>query len=186
MREKTKAVFLIVSVFLASVTPLWAADGKGKNSEVGVYLGVGTTSTSEGNYHPILFALHMAFDIIHHGRHGTFFLVFEPQVNPVFSPHRDIEGGLGLGFKYAYRFHERFAPYFMGIFGPHYITFRCADQENGFLFSSTLEAGFAIHLNENSLVHVGYRLRHLSNGGFKTPNGGLNTQFLTVGYAFTF
>lgn len=182
----TKLFFLIIIVVLIRGMHVWAGEPSEKSSQMGIIAGFGTGPSSEGTYHPILVALHFSFKIAHPVPYGTFSIVLEPQVNPAFSPHREIEGGLAIGFKYAYQLSNHLFPYLMGTFGPHYITFRSEDQENGFLFSSTLEAGLAFKLPRDNQLQIGYRFRHLSNGGLKVPNGGLNTHFFTVGYAFLF
>ncbi|HOJ52696.1 MAG TPA: acyloxyacyl hydrolase [Syntrophales bacterium] len=190
---KRKAIVLIIPLLIAFVVPFPTGAGERpeKGCEIGIVSGVGTGHSTAGNYHPILLATRLAWDI----RkvlpqlaiwNGNLSFIFEPQVNPAFSPHTDVELGLGLGLRYIYKWSERLAPYLLGTFGPHFITLQDEDQKNGFLFSTAFEAGLCFYLDNSSFFQLGYRFRHLSNGGLWEPNGGLNSHFLTIGYTWLF
>ena len=45
---------------------------------------------------------------------------------------------------------------------------------------------FYYFLSENSAMNIGYRWRHLSNAKLNMPNDGINTNFITFGYAAFF
>lgn len=170
--------------------PAWAQSTVGA-SEIGFITGIGTGSSSAGRYHPILLTLHLASDVRRYIPtlsipRGTMFLLCEPQINPAFAPEGDIEVGVGFGLQYNYHLTDRFSPFIMGTVGPHYITLQDRHQENGFVFASTIGVGIATNLDKRSLLSLGYRYRHLSNGGMNEPNHGINTHFFTLGYVLRF
>jgi opacity protein-like surface antigen len=76
--------------------------------------------------------------------------------------------------------------YIMGSVGPHYISVVSTRQANGFIWSDVIGGGFYFHLTNDSAINVGYRFRHLSNAHFATPNGGIDTNFVIVGYSVFF
>ncbi len=159
--------------------------------EVGAVVGYGTGSIQEGNYEPILLSVHLAYDLKGYfpslGNHpGILAAVCEPQINPVFQPKSDIEFGVGLGLKYMYPLTDNLYPYIQGTVGPHYVSVQTEDQASGFLFADTIGGGLYYFLNKTSAVNVGYRFRHMSNAGLKSPNGGINTHFGTIGYSVFF
>lgn len=39
------------------------------------------------------------------------------------------------------------------------------------------------HMGQGSALNIGYRVRHLSNGGARVPNTGINNHLLVVGYS---
>ncbi|MCX7981673.1 MAG: acyloxyacyl hydrolase [Syntrophales bacterium] len=179
--KKRRIGILSVLFFLLilGISPCIASNRGDKSAEIGYVLGIGYTHTSEGNYHPILAAFQLTFNLKISPSWHNFYLLLEPQVNPAVASQGEIESGVGLGFKYVFHGHRILHPYLLGTFGPHYITFRCPEQENGFLFASTLEAGVSIQLDKKSYLQFGYRFRHLSNGG-------LNSHFFTTGYFMAF
>ena len=160
-------------------------------TESGIVTGFGTGSTSEGQYQPILLAWHLAADLKKYwkpleGHQGILSFVLEPQINPSFGPSTDIEFGVGVGIKYMYPVTGRISPYVLGSVGPHFITVQDRDQANGFIFASTVGAGIYYYLDKKSAINLGYRLRHMSNAGLKSPNSGINNHFGTIGYSVFF
>ncbi|MFA7464880.1 MAG: acyloxyacyl hydrolase [Syntrophales bacterium] len=160
-------------------------------TESGFITGMGTGSVTKGDYEPILLIWHLAADLKPHlrflGNHrGTLSFICEPQINPAFNPDTDVEFGVGFGLKYMYPVTDRISPYVMGSVGPHFITVQDNDQATGFIFADTIGAGVYYHLTTKSAVHAGYRFRHMSNAGLKSPNSGINTHFGTIGYSVFF
>ena len=88
--------------------------------------------------------------------------------------------------KYTHSLTGRLTAYLMGSVGPHYISLKTVDQASGFIFADTVGAGFYYRITESSAINIGYRFRHASNAGLKMPNGGINTNFCTVGYSVFF
>ena len=68
--------------------------------------------------------------------------------------------------------------------GPHYINAQTQRQAKGFIFSDNLAAGIRLPLPAHLAgeFNIQYRLRHISNAGLKSPNGGINNGFLVVGF----
>ncbi len=181
---------MVLCIFLLPASWSWAQPIAGL-SEIGLITGIGTGNSSEGHYHPILVTLRLAADVRKYiptldVPRGTLFLLCEPQVNPAYAPESNIEFGIGFGLQYNYHLSDRFSPYIMGTVGPHYMTLQDRDQENGFVFASTIGAGLCTHLDKKSVLYIGYRYRHLSNAGTHEPNNGINTHFFTFGYALRF
>ena len=117
---------------------------------------------------------------------GSLSIHLEPQFNPVIAPETDFEFGIGLGVQYTHPLTDRLSAYISGSAGPHYISVVTRDQANGFIFSSAIGAGLYFFITKNSALSLGYRLRHLSNAGFTTPNQGINSHFGVIGYSVFF
>jgi hypothetical protein len=159
--------------------------------EAGFIAGYGTGSIHEGNYEPVLLIAHLAYDLKAFfpslDKHrGILSVVCEPQINPVFQPKSDIEFGVGLGLKYMYPATDNLYPYIQGTVGPHYISVQTDDQASGFTFADTIGAGLYYFVTKTTAVNAGYRFRHMSNAGIKSPNGGINTHFGTAGVSLFF
>jgi len=157
-------------------------------SEAGMVGGFGFGRIPEGHYEPILMAAHFGLDIgryfhipeTHRGR-LTFFM--EPRFNPVHEPHGDCELGIGIGLQYVYPIFRNLFFYAAVSSGPHFISVRTEQEARGFLVDSEAGGGFYIAVGKGSALNIGYRIRHLSNGGVRTPNTGIDNHFLVVGYS---
>lgn len=156
-------------------------------SEAGMLGGFGFGKIPEGHYEPILMAAHFGLDInrllripgTHRGRF-TFFA--EPRFTPVHEPAGDYELGLGIGIQYVYPLLRNLFFYAAVSSGPHFISVRTEQQARGFVMDSEAGGGFYIPFGRSSALNIGYRIRHLSNGGTRTPNTGINNHFLVIGY----
>ncbi len=188
----------LLSVLVLTIQPACAqSPGKSGSSpipwvtESGFITGMGTGSTSEGQYRPILLMWRLGSDLKQfinplENHKGSLSAICEPQINPVIDPRMEVEFGVGLGLQYTYPVTPKISPYIMGTAGPHFITLPNENQANGFVFSSTIGAGLYYNLNQSSAIGIGYRYRHLSNAGLHRPNGGINTHFGTIGYSVFF
>ena len=150
--------------------------------------GFGTGKVSGENYENVLLIWHLGMDLKRYfpglkNRKDSFSAFIEPQFNPSFRPDRYFELGIVVGIQYRYPVTERWSLYLQGSVGPHYISLQTENQANGFIFSDTAGGGFYYFLSENAAVNFSYRFRHLSNAGLAKPNGGINSQFVTVGYS---
>ena len=171
-------VFLIVSVYShadAAGSECLVNTGR-SNTESSVIVGYGTGDVEEGSYEPVLLIYRLGWnlkkffpDLEKHT--GTLSLYIEPQINPIFN-RETLTDSVGA--------------YLFGSVGPHYISVKTSDQANGFIFSDTVGAGLSFFLTEKSAINVEYRLRHMSNAGIESPNGGINTHFGTIGYSVFF
>ncbi len=156
-------------------------------SEAGMLGGFGFGKIPEGHYEPILMAAHFGLDINRFlripGTHRGRFTVFaEPRFAPVHEPAGDYELGLGIGIQYVYPLLRNLFFYAAVSSGPHFISVRTEQQARGFVMDSEAGGGFYIPFGRNSALNIGYRIRHLSNGGIRTPNTGINNHFLVIGY----
>src|SRR3989304_4482082 len=121
------------------------------------------------------------------GRFYTPFSFFiETQFNPSHNPDENFEFGVTPGLQYRYPFTEKLSGYLLVSAGPHYMSLVTREQENGFIFSDTIGGGLYYFLKENFALNLGYRFRHMSNSGLAKPNDGINTNFITFGYAAFF
>ncbi len=180
----------LVVIFLFTVAiPLATADNI---YEAGTVVGFGTgykLSNTE-RYDPVLLALQFGMDMKKmlpdlEGHKGHFFIFAEPQANPV-NNMKYYELGFAVGIKYMYPVTVNFLPFVMASVGTHYISMETQEQGNGFLFSDTLGVGVYYMFKENMAFDAGYRLRHLSNAGLRSPNDGLNCHIGTVGFSYFF
>jgi hypothetical protein len=185
---------LIFSTGIAIATDEISASAPTSNrffGESAFITGFGTGSIHEGHYQTALLIWHLGINLdrvfpslkSHKGK-LTFFI--EPQINPVVNPEADFEFGMGLGFQYQYPIMEKLSAYVLAGVGPHYISVVTDDQANGFLFSDMAGVGLYYHLTDQSAIHVGYRIRHLSNCDIEIPNGGIDSHFGVIGYSVFF
>jgi|GEM_PF-670253 len=156
-------------------------------SEAGMLGGFGFGKIPEGRYEPILMAAHFGLDINRFlgipGTHrGRFTIFAEPRFTPVHEPTGDYELGLGIGIQYVYPLLRNLFFYAAVSSGPHFISVHTEQQAKGFVMDSEAGGGFYIPFSKNSALNIGYRIRHLSNGGTRTPNTGINNHFLVIGY----
>lgn len=111
----------------------------------------------------------------------------QPQFNLVkgdYTPEGsfDYEFGLNLGIRNYVKINEGFYFYQMLGSGPHYISAKVGRQASGFIFSDNLALGTLLRLNEKGwFLNFQYVQRHISNAGFKDPNGGVNSYNFVIG-----
>ena len=161
-------------------------------TESGLLIGYGTSNIADGrHYEPILLIWQLSKDLRPYWEplkkhQGSLSFIFEPQLNLAFNPRSDVEFGIGLGLKYTYPLMDRLHLYILGSTGPHYMALQTDEQASGFIFADTVGVGLSYRLTPGSAISLGYRYRHLSNAGLKSPNSGVNTQFFTIGYSAYF
>jgi lipid A 3-O-deacylase len=160
-------------------------------TEKSFIVGYGDGSIKEGRYQPLLMAGHFGIDLKRYfpglrDQRGSLSLFVEPKFIAVTNHDKDYEFGAGIGIQYRYPCMDKISLYVMGSVGPHYISIETSEQAKGFAFSDEIGVGLYYHLTKKSAINVGYRFRHVSNAGLKTPNGGMNSQFVTVGYSVFF
>ncbi|MDO8724275.1 MAG: acyloxyacyl hydrolase [Syntrophales bacterium] len=153
--------------------------------------GIGSGKITEGDYQPVLLMWHLGMDLKKslprlEKHRGSLSFFIETQFNPSHNPDANFEFGISPGFQYRYPFTEKLSGYLLVSVGPHYMSLVTRDQENGFIFSDAIGGGLYYFLNENFALNLGYRFRHMSNTGLTQPNGGINTNFITFGYAAFF
>jgi hypothetical protein len=160
-------------------------------TESTVMVGYGSGGLPSKNYEPILMLWHLGYDLKglfkdlpKYG--GTLTGFLEPQINPVFRPEKDVEFGVGIGLKYMHPLTKALSGYVMASVGPYFITLQTQEQVNGFIFFDTASLGLSFFLTPKSAVDLEYRFRHMSNGGIRQPNDGINVNMVAIGYTLFF
>lgn len=179
--------FVIVTAALAITAIGNAQDYYIRTKYYGIYFGysVFDQDINQFDYEPYLLMFHHSIPLTRKNAANVFSIYFEPQINPVLFDHKlNIEFGLNTGLMYSRKISRALFMYVMLGSGPHYINAQTQRQAKGFIFSDNIAAG--IKLPMPSLLagelNVQTRLRHISNAGLKSPNGGINNLFLVVGY----
>ena len=167
---------------------LWKSVRIARDTESAFIGGIGIGNLPEGHYQATLLIWHLGLDLKKYfprlsTYRGSLTVFLEPQFNLARNPDDNFEFGAGIGIQYRYPLSERLSGYILGSTGPHYISLVTQDQASGFIFSDTLGCGLYYFLKENSALTIGYRYRHMSNARTRLPNGGIDMDFLTLGYA---
>lgn len=95
-----------------------------------------------------------------------------------------------IGLTPVFRFEQKksgaFSPYLEGAIGFHLISpaFVNAQRRFGSSFQFGDHVGFGVRLGEHQQFDLGYRFQHLSNGGIKKPNQGINLNEVHLIYHF--
>ena len=95
-----------------------------------------------------------------------------------------------LGITPVFRFQQKnpsgFSPYAEAAIGFHLIspTFMYANRKFGSAFQFGDHVGFGVRMGEHQQFDLGYRFQHLSNGGIKKPNQGINLSQVRFAYHF--
>ena len=188
-----KVVFFLSVLFFLSA---YCANAKTIDfiKESGFLVGYGNGHINSENraYRPLLLIYHIGFDahklfpnIIPDSK-GKFTFYLEPQFNPLLIPSDQYEVGIGFGAEYRFNIVHGLDGYVMGGSGFHHISFGSQSQSKGFNFNDTLGIGLYLYISKRSALNIGFRLRHVSNGGLKKPNKGINNYFGTLGYSLLF
>ena len=191
--------FLIIPVLLITHLPINAQDLKANKTESklkitqsGLIAGYGTHFSDQKEKHETIFLIwRLGLEMkpllpFFKNHRGSFSIVLEPQVNPVLSPGKCFGFGVGIGIEYTYPVSEYIKPYFVATIGPHIITDDIKTQARGFIFSDVIGCGVYIPLNRFTTLNFGYRIRHMSNAGFSSPNSGIDHQILVSGISYIF
>ena len=95
-----------------------------------------------------------------------------------------------IGITPVFRFQQKnpsgFAPYAEAAIGLHLITptYINADRKFGSAFQFGDHIGLGVRFGERQQFDLGYRFQHLSNGGIKKPNQGINFNQIHFDYRF--
>ena len=95
-----------------------------------------------------------------------------------------------LGVTPVFRLQQKsptgFAPYLEGAIGFHLIspTYIYANRKFGSAFEFGDHIGFGTRFGDKQQFDIGYRFQHLSNGGIKKPNQGININQVHFSYHF--
>ena len=169
-------------------------DGKPFNKEVkspfftekGFNIGVPLYSIilPEGhNYRPLLLMGSWGHKFTKKVKKGVWWVIIEPQINPVFLNYslKEAEFGINVAFRYKYKLCDGL--YFFGQLGsgPHFITASTRRQAHGYIFSDNLAFGFSKSLHKDLMFNFQTRIRHISNANLMKPNRGMNNGLIVFG-----
>jgi len=98
----------------------------------------------------------------------------------------------GFGFapriKYTFVALDRIRPYAEFAGGPFWtdLAGKIPEESSRFNFVLTAGLGVSYFLTDRAALNVGYRFQHISNGGTRYPNLGLNASLPFGGFSFFF
>lgn len=155
-------------------------------SEKGFKIGIGFYSIElpEGqHYKPLLLMGNFGWELTKKAKKGKLWIMFEPQLNPVFldSKLKELEFGINVAFRYQYKICSKSFFYSQLGSGPHFITIPTDRQAHGFIFSDNLAIGLSNKLFANWMLETEFRVRHISNANVMKPNRGMNNMFIMIG-----
>jgi hypothetical protein len=135
------------------------------------------------NYRPLLLMGDLGHELTKKEKKGKWWIIFEPQFNPVFlnDELKEAEFGINIAFRYKYQLTESFYMYSQLGSGPHFITISTTRQAHGFIFSDNLALGISKSIHKNWMLNTEIRIRHISNANIMKPNRGMNNIFLAIG-----
>jgi hypothetical protein len=94
---------------------------------------------------------------------------------------------LNLGFLARENAFRDFLSFYLTIStGPHYVSGTPQRQANGFIFSDNFAGGINVRLTKNLYADLRSGIRHISNAGLRTPNGGVNALTTREGFLLLF
>ncbi len=123
-------------------------------------------------------------DSARRGNYPAFSFVIEPCVSIVTSPDTNFEAGASLLLQYTGEFSDKIHPYVKAGAGLIWLSQESAQQTDGLNFSTHAGIGVSRSINAGAAVNLEYRFRHVSNGGVKKPNSGIDSGMLLAGIVF--
>ena len=199
MGKKTRvfAVILILSMVGSVSVCAFAerpAEGIGKwLQEVGVFVGYLRGSLKgQKNMEGIPTGLRFGFDLKPFTKKfgfdpkGMLELIYEPFISTITQPRTNMEMGLGILFRYSYPLTSKLYPYIEVGTGPYYTTLKTHEQSTQFNFDDQGGGGLTYFFRNDTAVNIGYRFRHVSNAGIKSPNGGIQCHEYLIGLSHYF
>jgi len=191
------AVILILSVVGSISVRAFAerpAEGIGKwLQEAGVFTGYLRGSLKgQKNMEGIPTGLRFGFDLkpftkkIGFDPKGMLELIYEPFISTITQPKTNMEMGLGIFFRYSYPLTSKLYPYIEVGTGPYYMTLKTHEQSTQFNFDDQGGGGLTYFFRDDTAINIGYRFRHVSNAGIKSPNGGIQCHEYLIGLSHYF
>jgi hypothetical protein len=107
-------------------------------------------------------------------------IILEPFLNTVITPNTNIEAGCTILMKYAYPLTEKLYPYGIAGGGVIYFTQHTREQGAQYGFNPQVGTGITYFFQKDLALSVEYRYRHMSNGGLKQPNTGVNIGMVLI------
>ena len=180
------AVKLFIFLYIFSLNAKSQETPKHFFSEKGFKIGISAYSIElpEGqNYKPLLLMGNFGCELTKKDKKGKWWIMFEPQLNPVFldSKLKELEFGINVAIRYQYKICNKSFFYSQLGSGPHFITIPTSRQAHGFIFSDNLAIGLSNKIGGNWMLETEFRIRHISNANLMTPNRGMNNMFIIIG-----
>ena len=101
-------------------------------------------------------------------------------------PHAAYFLALNGGLRYHFRTNTRWVPFLAGSVGIGVTDIDDADATGKFQFNEQAGAGVRCFLNRRQAVTAEYGIWHVSNGGVREPNDGVNAHVFSVGFSWLF
>ncbi len=111
-------------------------------------------------------------------------LITEPFAAYVSRPTDGLSIGATELIRYYFVNHYSFGVFVNPGFGASYNTLQYPDQASKFLFVGELGIGVDFKVSSKTTMFIEDRFIHMSNGFLKTPNGAVDSDFVSVGFAF--
>lgn len=93
---------------------------------------------------------------------------------------------LNGGLRYHFRTGTPFVPYLGGSIGVGLSDIDDADATGKFQFNQQVGGGIRYFLDRSTAITLDYSLWHISNGGIREPNDGVNAHIFSLGVAWLF
>jgi len=94
--------------------------------------------------------------------------------------------GLNGGLRYHLRTGTRLNPFVSGSIGVASTDIGGPDLSGSFQFNEQIGAGFRYFITEQYAISLEYAFWHVSNGGIREPNDGVNAHLVSLGVAWIF
>lgn len=94
-----------------------------------------------------------------------------------------IFGNAGLRYEFATKW--RVIPYVDGALGAGATAVSAPDLSEGIQFVTRVGIGARYFITERFSATAGFGYMHISNGGYKKPNGGINSYMIKLGVGWT-
>ena len=111
-------------------------------------------------------------------------LITEPFVTYVSRPTDGLSIGVTELIRYYFVNHSSFGAFINPGFGASYNTLEYPGQASKFLFVGELGIGVDFKISNKTIMFIEDRFIHMSNGFLKTPNGAVDSDFVSVGFAY--
>ena len=113
---------------------------------------------------------------------GKWEFQIEPFIDTVYMPRTNFEAGVALGLKYTFESDGDVHPYLKVSTGPMYTSQPTLEQSTKFNIGSQGAIGLQIDVSDESGLLLEARFRHFSNASIKTPNSGVDGNYLLAGW----
>ena len=94
--------------------------------------------------------------------------------------------GASAGLRYHFRTGTKFVPFIGGSFGIAVTDIGDPDASGKFQFHEQVGTGLHYLISNQYAVSCEYAYWHISNGGIREPNAGVNNHTVSIGFAWLF